>query len=188
MSSASAAAACRTWCPPLACRAQGPACAWADAGSIIPWTVYQFFGDTALLREQYDNMKLWVEWIHRVDHEHGRPSPVAGGLPLCRLAGAGRGLPGLLHGRHRSRFHRLGLLSVLHAPDAQGRRHPGLRARRCALRRPGAGDSCRHPPNLPRPQGRADRQHPDGAHPVAVPGANARVRHAHPQGRAGSPV
>ena len=48
-----------------------PACAWADAGSIIPWTVYQFFGDTALLREQYDNMKLWVEWIHRVDHETG---------------------------------------------------------------------------------------------------------------------
>ena len=45
-----------------------PACAWADAGSIIPWTVYQFFGDTALLREQYDNLKLWVEWIHRVAH------------------------------------------------------------------------------------------------------------------------
>ena len=48
-----------------------PACAWADAGSIIPWTVYQFFGDTALLREQYENMKMWVEWIHRVDHETG---------------------------------------------------------------------------------------------------------------------
>ena len=48
-----------------------PSCAWADAGSIIPWTVYQFYGDKTLLRLQYPNMKMWVEWIRKVDHETG---------------------------------------------------------------------------------------------------------------------
>lgn len=48
-----------------------PSCAWGDAGSIIPWTVYQFYGDTALLRVQYENMKMWVEWIRRIDDETG---------------------------------------------------------------------------------------------------------------------
>lgn len=48
-----------------------PSCAWADAASIIPWTLYQFYGDKELLRAQYENMKMWVEWIRRVDEETG---------------------------------------------------------------------------------------------------------------------
>ena len=42
-------------------------CAWADAAAIIPWTVYTFYGDKKLLAEQYENMKLWVEWIKKTD-------------------------------------------------------------------------------------------------------------------------
>ncbi|NLB38937.1 MAG: family 78 glycoside hydrolase catalytic domain [Clostridiales bacterium] len=45
-------------------------CAWGDAATMIPWTVYQFFGDKALLARQYDNMKLWVEWIKKQDDTH----------------------------------------------------------------------------------------------------------------------
>ena len=48
-----------------------PSCAWADAASIIPWTVYQFYGDKGLLKKQYANMKMWVEWIYRLDEETG---------------------------------------------------------------------------------------------------------------------
>lgn len=45
-------------------------CAWADAATMIPWTVYQFFGDKALLERNYDNMKQWVEWIKKQDETH----------------------------------------------------------------------------------------------------------------------
>ena len=48
-----------------------PSCAWADAAAIMPWTVYLFTGDSALLRRQYGNMKLWVEWLYRADEETG---------------------------------------------------------------------------------------------------------------------
>ena len=40
----------------------GPA--WADAGVIVPWTVYLAYGDTRILSENYDLMKRFVEfWI-----------------------------------------------------------------------------------------------------------------------------
>ena len=42
-------------------------CAWGDAATIIPWTTYNFFGDKALLEEQYQNMKLWVDYIRMID-------------------------------------------------------------------------------------------------------------------------
>ena len=42
-------------------------CAWGDAATIITWTTYNFFGDKALLEEQYQNMKLWVDYIRRID-------------------------------------------------------------------------------------------------------------------------
>ena len=48
-----------------------PSCAWADAAAIIPFTVYQFYGDKAMLEKHYANMKMWVEWIYRTDEETG---------------------------------------------------------------------------------------------------------------------
>jgi alpha-L-rhamnosidase len=39
--------------------------AWGDAATIIPWTLYQTYGDKRLLAEQYDSMKAWVEYIRR---------------------------------------------------------------------------------------------------------------------------
>ncbi|GHU73773.1 alfa-L-rhamnosidase [Clostridia bacterium] len=47
------------------------ACAWADAAAIIPWVVYTFYGDKALLAKQYENMRLWVDWLYRHDEETG---------------------------------------------------------------------------------------------------------------------
>lgn len=37
--------------------------AWGDAATIIPWTMYLFYGDKRLLAEQYESMKAWVEFI-----------------------------------------------------------------------------------------------------------------------------
>ncbi|MDR1599024.1 MAG: glycoside hydrolase family 78 protein [Oscillospiraceae bacterium] len=49
----------------------GASCGWADAGTVIPWTTYEFYGDKALLAKQYANMQAWVEWLYRHDEETG---------------------------------------------------------------------------------------------------------------------
>jgi alpha-L-rhamnosidase len=36
---------------------------WADAAVIVPWTTYLCYGDTAILVQQYDSMKAWVEYM-----------------------------------------------------------------------------------------------------------------------------
>ncbi|MCL2322436.1 MAG: glycoside hydrolase family 78 protein [Oscillospiraceae bacterium] len=38
-------------------------CGWGDAAVIIPWTLYECFGDERLILEQYPSMKVWVEYI-----------------------------------------------------------------------------------------------------------------------------
>jgi alpha-L-rhamnosidase len=45
------------------------ACAWADAGAIIPWTMYDMYGDKSLLEMQYGNMKAWADYIRKIDIE-----------------------------------------------------------------------------------------------------------------------
>lgn len=36
---------------------------WADAAIIIPWVIYQVYGDKRILSEQYISMKAWVEYM-----------------------------------------------------------------------------------------------------------------------------
>ncbi len=43
------------------------ACAWGDAATVIPWTLYQYYGDRYLLEETYPNMKAWTDWIREQD-------------------------------------------------------------------------------------------------------------------------
>ncbi|WP_254161434.1 glycoside hydrolase family 78 protein [Chryseosolibacter histidini] len=38
---------------------------WADAATIIPWTMYQAFGDTRFLEDQYESMKRWVGYMEK---------------------------------------------------------------------------------------------------------------------------
>jgi alpha-L-rhamnosidase len=38
---------------------------WADAATIIPWTMYLAYGDKALLSDQYESMKAWVGFMER---------------------------------------------------------------------------------------------------------------------------
>jgi alpha-L-rhamnosidase len=37
--------------------------AWADAGVIIPWTIYQCFGDRRIIEESYDAMQAWIRYM-----------------------------------------------------------------------------------------------------------------------------
>ena len=37
--------------------------AWADAGIIVPWTMYQCYGDTRIIEKHYDAMRKWIEFM-----------------------------------------------------------------------------------------------------------------------------
>ena len=37
---------------------------WGDAGLIIPWQMYQQYGDTQIIKDNYDGMKAWVDLLY----------------------------------------------------------------------------------------------------------------------------
>jgi len=43
----------------------GGTAGWSDAAVIIPWTMYQVYGDRGLLERQYPSMRAWVDYMHR---------------------------------------------------------------------------------------------------------------------------
>lgn len=42
----------------------GVSAGWSDVATILPWTMYQLYGDKRLLETQYPSMKAWVEFQH----------------------------------------------------------------------------------------------------------------------------
>jgi alpha-L-rhamnosidase len=42
---------------------QDGAAAWSDAAVIIPWVMYETYGDVRILEEQFESMKGWVNYI-----------------------------------------------------------------------------------------------------------------------------
>lgn len=50
---------------------QAGAAAWSDAATIIPWTIYQAYGDKGMLAEQFPMMKAWVDYMHARVSENG---------------------------------------------------------------------------------------------------------------------
>lgn len=45
--------------------------AWGSAYVIIPWYMYLYYGDTAVLREHYDGMKKWLQYLENERNEEG---------------------------------------------------------------------------------------------------------------------
>jgi len=43
---------------------------WTSSLAIIPWNVYQFYGDNRLLRMTYDNIKRYVDYIIRISPDN----------------------------------------------------------------------------------------------------------------------
>ena len=41
----------------------GTSAGWADASVIVPWTMYQVYGDKGVLERQYPSMRAWVEYM-----------------------------------------------------------------------------------------------------------------------------
>ena len=47
----------------------GPTAAWGDAATIVPWVLYERFGDAGVLRDAYPSMRDWVDAVLAViDH------------------------------------------------------------------------------------------------------------------------
>lgn len=42
---------------------RGGSSGWADAAVIVPWVLYQSYGDKRILEKQYNSMKQWVEFM-----------------------------------------------------------------------------------------------------------------------------
>ena len=45
--------------------------AWGEAATVIPWNVYLFYGDKAILENQLASMRAWVDYIKKIDDDHG---------------------------------------------------------------------------------------------------------------------
>lgn len=44
---------------------------WGDAATVVPWTLYETYGDKRVLAEQYKSMRTWVEFVSSRCGENG---------------------------------------------------------------------------------------------------------------------
>lgn len=56
---------------PMANLDRGGSSAWGDVATIVPWNVYEFYGDRGILEQQFESMCAWVDYIRRVDDSSG---------------------------------------------------------------------------------------------------------------------
>ncbi|MEH7120345.1 family 78 glycoside hydrolase catalytic domain [Neobacillus vireti] len=56
---------------PVATIKGGGSSAWGEAATVIPWNVYLHYGDKAILEQQFESMKGWVDYIKRSDEASG---------------------------------------------------------------------------------------------------------------------
>ncbi|MCX7522554.1 family 78 glycoside hydrolase catalytic domain [Microbacterium sp. STN6] len=47
----------------------GAAAAWGDAATVVPWVLYERFGDLEVLRAQYESMRSWVDTVLEIAGE-----------------------------------------------------------------------------------------------------------------------
>jgi alpha-L-rhamnosidase len=52
--------------PDVMGRMAQPAAAWGDAAVVVPWVLYQRFGDEKLLSDHFASMSAWVDLVERV--------------------------------------------------------------------------------------------------------------------------
>ncbi|MFJ6158612.1 family 78 glycoside hydrolase catalytic domain [Pseudarthrobacter sp. NPDC092184] len=50
---------------------EAPVAAWGDAATVVPWVLFERFGDTGLLRRQYDSMRDWANALLKVRDSSG---------------------------------------------------------------------------------------------------------------------
>ncbi|MBZ0305822.1 MAG: family 78 glycoside hydrolase catalytic domain, partial [Anaerolineae bacterium] len=56
---------------PMVNLSRGGSSAWGDVATILPWTLYEFYGDTSILEKQFESMRAWVDYIKGIDDSSG---------------------------------------------------------------------------------------------------------------------
>ena len=46
--------------------------AWADAGVIVPWTLYTMYGDQGIVQRHFASMTAWMDYLERVNPDYLR--------------------------------------------------------------------------------------------------------------------
>jgi len=63
--------------PELPTRVLGGAAGWGDALVLVPWTIHEAYGDTAVLEESWESMRGWVEYALGLAENLRHPDRVA---------------------------------------------------------------------------------------------------------------
>lgn len=50
---------------------KGGSTAWGDVATIVPWNLYEFYGDRDILEQQFKSMRGWVDYIKGIDEATG---------------------------------------------------------------------------------------------------------------------
>ncbi|MBI5958957.1 MAG: family 78 glycoside hydrolase catalytic domain, partial [Chloroflexi bacterium] len=56
---------------PMVNLSRGGSSAWGDVATVMPWNVYEFYGDIGILEQQFESMCAWVDYIRDVDESSG---------------------------------------------------------------------------------------------------------------------
>ncbi len=56
---------------PMVNLSKGGSAAWGDVATILPWNLYEFYGDIDILDQQFESMRAWVDYIKQVDDASG---------------------------------------------------------------------------------------------------------------------
>jgi alpha-L-rhamnosidase len=56
---------------PMVNQSKSSSTAWGDVATILPWNVYEFYGDSDILEQQFESMRAWVDYIKGVDDASG---------------------------------------------------------------------------------------------------------------------
>src|SRR5690606_6115099 len=56
---------------PMSNLSKGGSTAWGDVATILPWNLYEFYGDKAILAQQFESMRAWVDYIKAIDDSSG---------------------------------------------------------------------------------------------------------------------
>ncbi len=62
---------------PKVCCGEGNA-GWGDAGVTVPYTIWQRYGDTRVIEENYEAMVRWIEYLEENSADYIRPTPAYG--------------------------------------------------------------------------------------------------------------
>jgi alpha-L-rhamnosidase len=56
---------------PMSNLSRGGSCGWGDVATILPWNVYQLYGDIGIMEQQFESMRAWVDYIRGIDEASG---------------------------------------------------------------------------------------------------------------------